>query len=133
MPRLLAPQPPAVLHHLLVDVLVPHGGFHVADPRRLQGLVQPEVGHDGGDHRVGQQLAPLLHIRAVQVHDLVAVHQLPPLVHGEAAVGVPVEGKARIAAVLLHVPTQPVHVGGARVQVDVQPVGAVIDHVYVRP
>ena len=130
--RLLPADAAAVLGHVLVDVFVAHGGLGVADARLVQRLVQAEVGHDGGHDGVADQLAALLHIAAVDVEDGVAVHDVPLLVHAEAAVGVAVVGEAHVEALLHHELLQPLDVGGPGVQVDVQAVGAVVDDVGVR-
>ena len=118
--RLLPADAAAVLGHVLVDVLVAHRGLGVADARLVQRLVQPEVGHDGGDDGVADQLAALLHIAAVDVEDGVAVHDVPLLVHAEAAVGVAVVGEAHVEALLHDKFLQALDVGGPGVQVDVQ-------------
>ena len=57
MAALLAADPGAALLHILVDVFVAHFCFGVVDAQLIQGLVQAEVGHDGGHHGVGHQLA----------------------------------------------------------------------------
>ena len=93
---LLAADEVAVGPHVFVDVFVAHVGLFIVDPQRIQGLVQAEVGHDGGNDGVVGQLLPLLHVRAVQIEDAVAVHQVALLVHGQAAVGVAVKGEADV-------------------------------------
>ena len=96
MPALLAADAAAVLLHILVNVLVAHGGLGVVDAQLVKGLVQAKVGHDGGDHRVGDQLAPLLHIAAIDIQDVVAGDHVALLVHAQAAVGVAVVAANRV-------------------------------------
>ena len=57
-------------------------------------------------------------------HDLVAVHFVAFVVHGEAAVGVAVVGDAQVGAVLHHGGLERAQVGGADAVVDVQAVRA---------
>ena len=97
----------------------------------VKGLEQAIVAHDGGDHGAGGESAVLVEIDAADVHDQVAVHHVAALVHGNAAVGVAVVGKAHVEALLDHVATQAVDVGGAAVHVDVEAVGRVVDHANV--
>ena len=81
--------------HVLINILVTDGGLGVADALLVERLVQTEVGHDGGDDGVHQQLAALFHVAAVNVQDVVAGDDIALLIHAEAAVGVAVIGKSR--------------------------------------
>ena len=129
MTALLAAQAAAVGHHVFVDVLIAHLGLGVADAQLVEGFVQAEVGHDGGDDGVAQELAPLLHVLAVDVQDVVAGDDVALFVHAQAAVGVAVVGKAHVQPVLYHVALQNLNVGRTRVLVDVVAVGGGIDDV----
>ena len=129
MPALLAADAAAVLLHILIHIFVAHGGLGVVDAQLVKGLVQAKVGHDGGDHRVGDQLAPLLHIAAVDIQDVVAGDHVALLVHAQAPVGVTVVGKAHIQTLLDDEFLQALDVGGAGVFVDVQAVGLGVDDV----
>ena len=121
-----------MLHHVLVDVLVAHLGLGVVDAQLVEGLVQAEIGHDGGDHGVHQQLAPLLHVAAVDVEDVVAGDDVALLVHAQAAVGIAVIGEAHIKAVVQNEFPQTLDVGGAGVGIDVVAVGVSVDDVGLR-
>ena len=127
MAALLPADAGATLLHILVDVLVAHLSLGVVDAQLIQGLVQAEVGHDGGHHRVGHQLAPLLHVAAVDVEDVVAGDDIALFVHAQAAVGVAVVGEAHVQALLHHQFLQTLNVGGAGVEVDIQAVGLCVD------
>ena len=81
--------------HILPDVLVAHGGLFVAYAHLVQGLIQAEVAHYGGDEGIGIQPAALLHVAGAHIHYLVARDIGAVFVHGEAAVGVAVEGLGR--------------------------------------
>ena len=128
---LLAADAAAVFGHVLINILVTDGSLGVANTLLVERLVQTEVGHDGGDDGVHQQLAALLHVAAVNVQDVVAGDDVALFIHAEAAVGVAVVGKADVEVVLYNELLQTLNVGGAGVQVDVQAVGLVVDDVGV--
>ena len=128
---LLAADAAAVFGHVLINILVTDGSLGVADALLVERLVQTEVGHDGGDDGVHQQLAALFHIAGVNVQDVVAGDDVALLIHAEAAVGVAVVGKADVKVVLHNELLQTLNVGGAGVQVDIQAVGLVVDDVGV--
>ena len=129
MAGLLAADEVAVLAHILPDVLVAHGGLFVAYAGLVQGLIQAEVAHYGGDEGIGIQPAALLHVAGAHIHYLVARDIGAVFVHGEAAVGVAVEGEAEVEPVFAHQLLQGGDVGGAAVHVYVQAVGLVADDV----
>ena len=131
MAALLAADAAAVFGHVLINILVTDGSLGVADALLVERLVQTEVGHDGGDDGVHQQLAALFHVAAVNVQDVVAGDDVALFIHTEAAVGVAVVGKADVEVVLHNELLQTLNVGGAGVQVDVQAVGLVVDDVGV--
>ena len=130
---LLSADDVAVLAHVLRHVLVAHGGLLIAYAQAVQSLVKAHVGHDGGDHLGVSQHALVLHVLCADIHDMVAVYHIALLVHGQAAVGVPVKGEAHIQAVVQHELLQLADMGGAAVHIDVQPVGPVGDHIGVGP
>ena len=132
MAGLLAADAVTVVHHLLVDVFIAHRGLDIVHADLVQRLVQPQVGHDGGDDGIIEQFAPLLHVAAVDVQDQVAVDDAALLVHGQTAVGIAVEGKAHVQLVLHHELLQPLQVGGAAVPVDVGAVRVIVHHVGLR-
>ena len=129
----LAADEVVVLLHVLVDIAVAHGGLFIADAQTVQRLIQAEVGHDGGDHGVGGELAPLLHVAGHDEHDLVAVHHLAPLIHRKAAVGIAVEGEAHVHVVLTDILLQALDVGGAAAGIDVDAVGLGVDDAGLGP
>jgi hypothetical protein len=119
--------------HLLQHVPVPHRRLHDADALSLHGLDQAQVAHHGGDERVVGQSALLAQRQREDRHDLVAVDLLALRVHGQAAVGVAVEGDPHVGAPQADGLLQLGHVGGAVAVVDVQPVGLAADDVHGRP
>ena len=60
---------------------------------------------------------------------MVTVDHVPLLVHGQATIGVAVEGEAHVQVVLLHQLLQVLDMGGAAVLVDVEAVRRVAHHV----
>ena len=131
MAALLAADAAAVFRHILIHILVAHGGLGVVDALLIKSLVQAEVGHDGGDDRVGDKLAALFHIAAVDVQDMVTGDDIALFIHAEAAVGIAVIGKADVKVILDNELLQPLNVGGAGVEVDVQAVGLIVDDIGV--
>ena len=129
---LLAADAAAVLRHVLVDVLVADGGFGVVNALLVEGLVQAEVRHDGGDDGVRDELTALLHVAAVDVQDVVAGDDVALLIDTEAAVGIAVVGKADVKVIFDDELLQTLDVGGTGVVVDVQAVGLVVDDIGVR-
>ena len=131
MAALLAADAAAVLGHVLINILVTDGSLGVADALLVERLVQTEVGHDGGDDGVHQQLAALLHVAAVNVQDVVAGDDIALLIHAQAAVSVAVVGKADVEMILDHELLQTLDVGGTGIVVDVQAVRLVVDDIGV--
>ena len=86
-------------------------------------VVEAEIGHHGDHHGVAGQLAGPLELRREHGEDLVAVERLAVAVHRQAAVGVAVEGEARVGAVLDDRRRQRLQVSGADARVDVVAVG----------
>ena len=84
--RLLSSNGIALLQHTLQHVAVAHGGALQVHPVLFGEQMQPQIGHDGGHHRVSWQLPLPLHVQTACRHDLVAVDQLPPLIHCQTAV-----------------------------------------------
>ena len=129
MSALLTAQAAAVHHHVFVNILVANGGLGVIDAQLVKGLVQAEVGHDRGHHRIAQELAPLLHVCAVDIENMVAGDDVALFIHTQAAVGISVVSKAHIQPIIHHKPLQHLNVGGAGVLVDVVAVGIGIDDI----
>ena len=73
----------------------------------------------------------LVQVHAAHVQDLVAIDHAAALVHGQAAVGIAVIGKAHVQALLHHVALQTLHMRGAAVDVDVKTIRRGIDHAHV--
>ena len=131
MAALLAADAAAVFRHILIHILVAHGGLGIVNALLIKSLVQAEVGHNGGDDRVGDKLAALLHIAAIDVQDMVTGDDIALFIHAEAAVGIAVIGKADVKVILDNELLQPLNVGGAGVEVDVQAVGLIVDDIGV--
>ena len=131
MPALLAAQSAAVFGHIFIYILIAHGGFGIADALLVKGLVQAKVGHHGRYHRVGDQLAALFHIAAVDIQNMVARDHIALFVHAQAAVSIAVIGKADVQPFFHHKLLQPLNMGRACVVVDVQAVGLIVDHIGV--
>ena len=92
----------------------------------IKCFVQAKVGHNGRNHSIGQQLATLFHIAAIDIQDMVASDDISLLVHAQAAVSIAIKGKTDIQPVLYHELLQAFDVGGASVIVDVQAIRLVV-------
>ena len=73
----------------------------------------------------------LVQIHAAHVQDLVAVNHAAALVHGQAAVGIAVVGKAHVQALLYNVALQTLHVRRSTVDVNVEAIGRGVNYAYV--
>ena len=67
------------------------------------------------------------------IHDLIAVQHLAPLVYGKAAVRVAVKGEAHVQMMLPDVELQALNVGRAAVRVDVHAVWLIVDDIGLGP
>ena len=119
MAALLTTDTAAVLRHVLIDILVAHGGLSITDALFVKGLIQTKVGHDGRDHRIGQQLAALFHIAAIDIQNMVAGDDIAFFVHAQAAIRIAIIGKTDIQALFHNKLLQTLDVGRSSVQVDV--------------
>ena len=128
MAGLFAAQRVAAAQHLLQHVAVAHRGLHGGDAHVLQGQLQAQVAHDGHHQRIVGQLALGLLGPGQDAHDLVAVDHVAVLVHGQAAVGVAIEGHAHHGVGGLDHGLQLLGVGGAGVLVDVVAIRRGVDH-----
>src|SRR5699024_7721750 len=126
MTALLTTDTTGVLRHVLVYVLVAHSSLGVTDTLLIKRFVQTKVGHDSRNHSIGQQLATLFHIAAIDIQDMVASDDISLLVHAQAAVSIAIKGKTDIQPVLYHELLQAFDVGGASVIVDVQAIRLVV-------
>ena len=98
MATLLPTDTATVLCHVLVNILVAHSSLGIANTLFIECFVQTKVGHNGRDHSIGQQLATLFHIAAIDIQNMVASHNIALFIHAEAAVCVAVIGKTNIQA-----------------------------------
>ena len=73
----------------------------------------------------------LVQIHAAHIQNLVAVDHATALVHGQAAVGIAIVGKAHVQALLHHVALQALHMRGAAVDVNVEAIGRGVDHAHI--
>ena len=129
MSALLTADTAAVFHHVLIYIFVSHSCFRVVDSKLIEGLVQTEVGHDGGDNSVGQQLTALFHVFSVDVKNVVAGDHIALLVYAETAVCIAVIGKTNVHSVLHHVFLQSPDMGRTGIVVDVGAIRLGVDHV----
>ena len=131
MATLLTADTAAVFSHVLIDILVAHSGLGVADALLIKSLIQTKVGHDRGNDGIGQQLATLLHVAAVDVQNMVASDDIALFIHTQATVSIAVIGKTDVQPLFYHELLQALDVGGTCIVVDIQSVGLCIDDVGV--
>ena len=81
MTTLLTADTAAVLSHVLIDVLITHCSLGITNTLLIESLVQTKVGHDRGNDSIGQQLASLLHVAAVDVQNMVASDHIALFIH----------------------------------------------------
>ena len=129
MPTLLTADTAAVLSHILVNILVAHSGLSVTNALLVKSLIQAKVGHDRGNNSIGQQLATLLHVAAVDVQNMVASDDIALFIHTQATISIAVIGKTDVQPLLYHELLQALDVGGTCIVVDIRTVGLCIDDV----
>ena len=110
---------------------VAHAAGHGAQAGKLQRLDQAKVAGNRRHHGTARESPVLVQVHAAHVQDLVAVDHTAALVHGQAAIGIAVVGKAHVQALLHHVALQALHMRGAAVHVDVKSVGRGVDHAHI--
>ena len=129
MTTLLTANTAAILSHVFVDVLVAYRSLSVANPLLIKSLVQAKIGHDRSNDGIGQQLATLLHIAAVDVQNVVTSDDITLFIHTQATVSIAVIGKTDVQSLLYHELLQTLNVGRTSIVVDVQTVGLCIDDI----
>ena len=132
MPGLFAADQVSVGAHILCDVFITNVRLFIADAGLVERLVQAEVGHDRRDHFGIAEAALGLHVACADIQDLVAVDDRAVFIHGQAAVGVAVKGKAHVQPVEADILLQVLDVRRAAVPVDVRAVGFIADDIRVR-
>ena len=85
--------------------------------------LEPEIGHDGRDHRGLRQAAVLLPALGDDGEQLVAVDEVAVLVGDHHAVGIAVERDPDVGAHLAHLAAERLRLGGAAILVDVEAIG----------
>ena len=131
MTTLLTTDTTAVLRHVLVYVLVAHSSLGITDTLLIKRFVQTKVGHDSRNHSIGQQLATLFHIAAIDIQDMVTSDDITLLVHAQAAVGVTIEGKTNIQTLLHNKLLQTLNMRRASIGVDVRAVRLIVYNIGV--
>ena len=129
MAALLTTDTAAVLCHVLVDILIAHSGLGIANALFVKSLIQTKVGHNGSNNGVGQELATLFHIAAIDVQNMIASNDIAFLVHTQAAICIAIIGKTYVQALLDDKLLQTLNVSGSRIVVDIQAIRLVIDDV----
>ena len=129
MPGLFSADAVSVFDHVLVDIFVPDFGLFIFNTDRIQSFVQAEIRHDRRDDLVVQQLAAFLHIKTVDIQDMISGHHIAVLINTQTAVRVTVISKTDIQSVFHHKFLQMFNVGRSAVFIDVQPVRLGIDHI----
>ena len=103
MARLLAAQAVTALAHLGIHMTVAHTAGHGTQTGKLQRLDQAKVAGNRRHHGTARKATVLVQVHTAHVQDLVAIDHATALVHGQAAIGVAVVGKAHVQALLHHV------------------------------
>ena len=131
MTALLTTDTAAIFCHVLIDVLVTHCGLGVADALLIKGLIQAKVGHDRGNDGIGQQLATLLHVAAVDIQNMVASDDIALFIHTQATISIAIIGKTDVQPLLYHELLQALNVSRSSIVIDIRTVGLCIDDVGV--
>ena len=127
-PLFSPPRPAPDDLHALEDVLVADRRSDDLAAGRLDGGLEAAVGQDRHDEGPAGQHAALEAIEGEDPEDLVAVDDPTAGVDGDEAVGVTVEGEPDVGAARRDCGRQRCRRGRTGVDVDVDPVGLVVDH-----
>ncbi len=96
--RLLAAQVGAQALHLLVHVAVADLRLHHLDAGGAERLVEPEIGHDRGDHGVDLQALAAGHVTRRDGQHVVTVADLAGVIDRDQPIAVAVEGEPEVGA-----------------------------------
>ena len=130
--RLLSADAVAILLHRLIDVFVADLRPDIINAGLLQRLKQAVVRLGRRNDGVLQKLSPLLHVARVHIKDVISRDHIALLVHGKAAVCIPVIGKAHIQTIVTDKILQLLNMRGADIPVDVESVRPVTDQIGLR-
>ena len=119
----------SVFDHVLINIFVADFGFFIFNSDRIQRFVKAEIGHNSSDDLVVEQLAAFLHVKTVDIKNMVSGHDIALLINTQAAVRVTVIGKTDVQPIIDHKFLQMFDVGRAAVLVDVQAVRFRVDDI----
>ena len=128
MAGLFASQAVSRSRHVFIHILIAYGCLFIGNPFSVKGFVKPEIRHNGRNNRIVKQAALLLHVFSADIHNAVAVHDIPLIVHSNTAVRITVIGKTGVAAMLCYKFLKVFNMGRTAVCVDVQAIGFIVDH-----
>ena len=121
----------AILCHILIDVLISNGSLSITDTLLIKCFVQTKVGHNCCNNGVGQELATLFHVAAIDVQNVIACNDITLLVHTQAAIGITIIGKTNIQTFLHNELLQALNMSRTSVVVNVQSIGLIVDYIGV--
>ena len=132
MPRRLPAQHAPARGHLLRNKAVAHVREIAANALPFERTHKPKIAHPRA-HDAPAELPVRPHRPRREIQNAVAVHDAPALIHGNAAVGIAVKGKAQIQPLSFDKLPQVLGAGRAAIFVDVAPVGGDAESLDFRP
>ena len=119
MAGLLATKRIVTAQHLFKHVTVADVGLYGLDAHGTQGELKPQIAHHGHHQGVVIEFAGVLLGAGQNTHNLIAVDHVAILIHGQATVGIAIEGYTHGRIGSLDHGLQLLRMGGTGVLVDV--------------
>ena len=129
---LLATQDGPALLHFLQHITVADSGAHQADPLPGHAALQAQVAHHRADQHTTRQASLRVQVAGGNGQYVVAVHHPSGLIRQHQPIGVTVEGKTQVRAVVNNRLRHHLGMGGAAAGVDVAAVRLAIQRDHVR-
>ena len=92
--------------HFFQYIAVPHLGGGKTQTVFFTEAHETHIGHNGADHGVAIQLAPVFHILCADGHDNIAVNFTSGIINAKAAIGISVKGNTGVQTMFYDVGLQ---------------------------
>src|SRR5262249_28862069 len=109
--------------HFFEDIAVADGGARESDAFARENSFEPEIGHRSSHDAVSFEFVLRLEMARGRQENSIAVDDLSGFANEESAVGIAVEGHAKLGALTKHALLQAVEMQGAATRVDITAVG----------
>ena len=132
MTGLFTAQTMTVCRHIFVYIFVTYIGLFISNSLLIKGLVQTNIGHDGGNDCIGIQFAIFFHVFTAYVQNQVTIYHIAIFIHCQTTVCITIISKTYIQLIVFYELLQHFNMCGTTVHIDVGTVGFVIDYIGFR-